>query len=176
MKALMDRPKPILTLVVKTLAQLYFGPQMSVRQIFTKARQVAPCLLLFEDVDSLVTDQVRSYFFNEVDGLEQNDGILMIASTNHRTDFIHQQISDLSSCFGKNADKVVVDKLDPGLSKRPSRFDRKYGFDNPSFDDRVRYCEYWGYVLASLLTYLLPPTPPFPIYFNPRAQSTNFFL
>ena len=82
MKALMARPKPITTLVVKTLAQRS-GPQMSVRQIFTKARQIAPCLLLFEDIDSLVTDQVRSYFFNEVDGLEDNEGILMIGSTNH---------------------------------------------------------------------------------------------
>jgi ATP-dependent 26S proteasome regulatory subunit len=27
---------------------------------------------------------------------------------------------------------VVVDELDPGLSKRPSRFDRKYLFDLPS--------------------------------------------
>lgn len=84
MKALMARPNPVPTLVVKTLAQRSFGPQKSVRQIFTKARQTAPCLLLFEDVDSLVTDQVRSYFFNEVDGLEDNDGILMIGSTNNR--------------------------------------------------------------------------------------------
>lgn len=82
MKALTARPKPVPTLVVKTLAQRS-GPQVSVRQIFTKARQQAPCLLLFEDVDSLVTDQVRSYFFNEVDGLEHNDGILMIGSTNN---------------------------------------------------------------------------------------------
>ena len=84
MKALLTRPKPVPTLVVKTLTQRS-GPQMSVRQIFTKARQTAPCLLLFEDVDSLVTDQVRSYFFNEVDGLEDNEGILMIGSTNHCT-------------------------------------------------------------------------------------------
>ena len=83
MKFLMARPKPVTTLVVKTLAQRS-GPQMSVRQIFTKARQTAPCLLLFEDVDSLVTDQVRSYFLNEVDGLENNEGILMIGSTNNR--------------------------------------------------------------------------------------------
>lgn len=79
----MAQPTPVPTLVVKTLAQRSFGPQMSVRQIFTKARQAAPCLLLFEDVDSLVTDQVRSYFFNEVDGLEDNEGILMIGSTNN---------------------------------------------------------------------------------------------
>lgn len=85
MKALTARPNPVPTLVVKTLAQRGHGPQMSVRQIFTKARQAAPCLLLFEDIDSLVTDQVRSYFFNEVDGLEDNQGILMIGSTNNCT-------------------------------------------------------------------------------------------
>ena len=84
MKALMSRSEPVPTLVVKTLAQRGFGPQMSVRQIFTKARQTAPCLLLFEDVDSLVTDQVRSYFFNELDGLEDNGGILMVGSTINR--------------------------------------------------------------------------------------------
>ena len=83
MKALQARPTPVPTLVVKTLEQRVWGPQMSVRQIFAKARQTAPCLLLFEDIDSLVTDEVRSYFFNEVDGLEDNDGILMIGSTNH---------------------------------------------------------------------------------------------
>jgi ATPase family associated with various cellular activities (AAA) len=83
MKALMARPQPVPTLYVKTLSQRSYGPQMSVRQIFVKARQTAPCLLLFEDVDSMVTDQVRSYFLNEVDGLEENDGILMIGSTNN---------------------------------------------------------------------------------------------
>ena len=84
MKSLGERAQPVPTLIVKTLAQRSFGPQMSIRQIFTKARQTTPCVLLFEDVDSLVTDQVRSYFFNEVDGLEDNEGILMIASTNNR--------------------------------------------------------------------------------------------
>lgn len=80
----MTRSDPIPTLYVKTLAQRGYSEQMSVRQIFKKARQTAPCLLLFEDVDSLVTEHVRSYFLNEVDGLEDNDGILMIGSTNNR--------------------------------------------------------------------------------------------
>ena len=97
MKALLTRPKPVPTLVVKTLAQRSHGPQMSVRQIFTKARQIAPCLLLFEDVDSLVTDQVRSYFFNEVDGLEDNEGILMIGSTNNCTSLTMElEMSEMS--------------------------------------------------------------------------------
>lgn len=60
--------------------------------IFNKARQFAPCYLVFEDLDSIVSDQVRSYFLNEVDGLKSNDGIFMIGSTNH------------------------LDRLDPGIA------------------------------------------------------------
>ena len=51
--------------------------------IFAKARQFAPCYLIFEDLDSLVTDSVRSYFLNEIDGLKSNDGIFIVGSTNH---------------------------------------------------------------------------------------------
>jgi hypothetical protein len=36
-----------------------------------------------------------------------------------------------------------VDRLDPGLSKRPSRFDRKYLFPLPSLAERTAYCEFW---------------------------------
>jgi transitional endoplasmic reticulum ATPase len=93
--------------------------QYAIRSIFTKARSMAPCLLIFEDLDSLVNDDIRSYFLNEVDGLESNDGILMIGSTNH------------------------LDKLDPAISKRPSRFDRKYHFKLPGTEERKGYAQYW---------------------------------
>lgn len=82
-KTLLMMPDPVPTLYVKTFEQQCHGPQQSVRQIFEKARRMAPCLLLFEDVDSLVKDDVRSYFLNQIDGLENNDGILMIGSTNN---------------------------------------------------------------------------------------------
>lgn len=36
-----------------------------------------------------------------------------------------------------------LDQLDPGLSSRPSRFDRKYLFPLPSDEERVLYCNYW---------------------------------
>ena len=36
-----------------------------------------------------------------------------------------------------------LDKLDPGLSSRPSRFDRKYLFPLPSEDERKLYCQFW---------------------------------
>ncbi|KAI9823491.1 MAG: hypothetical protein M1819_001345 [Sarea resinae] len=120
MKTLMARPEPIPTLFVKSLAQMSGIEQMSIEAIFSMARQTAPCMLLLEDIDSLISDEVRSDFLNELDGLEDNNGILVIGTTNH------------------------LDKLDPGLSKRPSRFDRKYRFNTPAFEQRQRYCQVWN--------------------------------
>ena len=86
------RQKPeVPTLYVRTLTS-YAGPEFSVRQIFAAARRYAPCYLVFEDLDTIVSDSVRSYFLNEVDGLKDNDGIFMVGSTNH------------------------LDRLDPGIS------------------------------------------------------------
>lgn len=42
-----------------------------------------------------------------------------------------------------------LDRLDPGLSKRPSRFDRKYLFPLPNQHERTLYCEYWRHKLES---------------------------
>jgi transitional endoplasmic reticulum ATPase len=36
-----------------------------------------------------------------------------------------------------------LDRLDPGISKRPSRFDRKYLFPNPNEEQRVKYAKFW---------------------------------
>lgn len=79
MKSLYGRSDPVPTLYVKSTPQ-----QWSISAIFARARATAPCLLVFEDLDTLVTPYLRSYFLNEVDGLESNDGILMIGSTNYR--------------------------------------------------------------------------------------------
>ena len=76
-------------------------------------------MLVLEDIETIVTPLTRSYFFNEVDGLGNNDGILMLASTN------------------------FLNRLDPGLSKRPSRFDRKYLFPLPNRHERELYAQYW---------------------------------
>jgi SpoVK/Ycf46/Vps4 family AAA+-type ATPase len=45
-----------------------------IEQIFALARSEAPCLLIFEDIDTIVTATTRAYFFNEVDGVANNDG------------------------------------------------------------------------------------------------------
>jgi transitional endoplasmic reticulum ATPase len=118
MHKLYDREVPVPTLYVKTLAS-FAPPEFSLGEIFLKARQEAPCYLVFEDLDSVVSDQVRSFFLNEVDGLSRNDGIFVVGCTNH------------------------LELLDPGISKRPSRFDRKYLFPNPSETQREQYCHYW---------------------------------
>ncbi|OTB01277.1 hypothetical protein M426DRAFT_323553 [Hypoxylon sp. CI-4A] len=124
MHQLYSREDPVPTLYVRTLTS-FAGPESSINQIFTKARQLAPCYLVFEDLDTIVSDNVRSYFLNEVDGLKSNDGIFMIGSTNH------------------------LDRLDPGISKRPSRFDRKYLFPDPDLDQRIAYSKYWQLKLSS---------------------------
>ena len=114
LKALMhtvqERKQPVVTLYVKSAPYPWH-----IRQVFQMARSMTPCMLVLEDIDTIVTKNTRSYFFNEVDGLENNDGILMIATTNH------------------------LDGLDPGLSKRPSRFDRKYLFPLPNKGERAQY-------------------------------------
>ena len=109
-----QRNPPIPTLYVKAAVATYY-----IRSMFQFARQMSPCLLILEDIETIVTPSTRSYFFNEVDGLENNDGILMVASTNY------------------------LERLDPGLTKRPSRFDRKYLFPLPNEQERLLYTEYW---------------------------------
>lgn len=54
------------------LHKAYGGPEKAIRDIFKKAREMAPCLLILEDLDSLINDQNRSFFLNELDGLESN--------------------------------------------------------------------------------------------------------
>lgn len=114
-----DEGGEVPSLYVKCFETKCQTPQYAIRTIFAKAREMSPCLLIFEDLDSLVSDDIRSYFLNEVDGLESNDGILMIGSTNH------------------------LNRLDPAISKRPSRFDRKYHFEIPGVAERRAYAGYW---------------------------------
>jgi SpoVK/Ycf46/Vps4 family AAA+-type ATPase len=53
-----------------TIPSLYVKSAKStydIRAIFQQARYMSPCLLIFEDIDTVVTQSTRSYFFNEVD-------------------------------------------------------------------------------------------------------------
>ena len=45
------------------------GPEFGVQEIYDHARANSPCVLVIEDLDSLLTSTVRSYFLNELDGI-----------------------------------------------------------------------------------------------------------
>ncbi|MGE0791337.1 MAG: AAA family ATPase [Sandaracinaceae bacterium] len=103
-------------------------PQVGIKEVFDRARRQAPCLLVLEDLDALVTPDSRSFFLNELDGFATNSGIVTIGSTNH------------------------PERLDPALLDRPSRFDRKYYFALPETADRARYIGLWNAKLADGLS------------------------
>jgi hypothetical protein len=103
-------------------------PQAGVSMVFERARQTTPCLLVLEDLDSLVGPHNRSFFLNELDGFASNEGIVVLATTNH------------------------PERLDSAILERPSRFDRKYTFALPGPAERESYIRLWNTSLESALT------------------------
>jgi AAA+ superfamily predicted ATPase len=90
--------------------------QDAITAIFERARKLAPCLLAFEDIDGLVNETNRTMFLNELDGFQNNEGLLIIASSNH------------------------PERIDEALLKRPSRFDRVFHIGLPGPAERKEYC------------------------------------
>ena len=113
------------SLYVQSLSHQYYTAEQMWQQVFDRARGLRPCVLVLEDLDSLVTDENRSFFLNQLDGFEQNHGLIVLATTNH------------------------PDRIDPAIIDRPSRFDRKYHFNLPSFAERMNYLKNWQEQLAS---------------------------
>jgi transitional endoplasmic reticulum ATPase len=85
------------------LMSKYIGEsERGVREVFRKARQASPCILFFDEFDSLVperglgrdsqaTERVISQFLTELDGLEELKGVIVLAATN-RKDLIDSAI------------------------------------------------------------------------------------
>lgn len=112
------------SLYVQSLSHQYFTPEQMWHKVFDRARGLRPCVLVLEDLDSLVTDENRSFFLNQLDGFEQNHGLIVLATTNH------------------------PDRIDSAIIDRPSRFDRKYHFDLPTMNERSEYLGSWQQHLA----------------------------
>ncbi|MDD1775066.1 MAG: CDC48 family AAA ATPase [Methanobacterium sp.] len=97
--------------------------EKGVREVFRKARQTAPTVIFFDEIDSMastragsgsdsgVTQRVVNQLLTEIDGLEELQDVAVIAATNR------------------------ADMLDPALI-RPGRFDRHIKVDAP--DDKGR--------------------------------------
>jgi len=92
----------------------------SMAEVFKRARMVAPCLVVLEDLDSMIDDKSRAFLLNELDGFRPNTGVVVLATTNH------------------------PEKLDAAILDRPSRFDRKYYFTLPSNAERFSYIRKWN--------------------------------
>ncbi len=106
-------------LYVKSFSSQHADDHHNIRSVFAQARETAPCILVLEDLDSLVTDHNRSFFLNELDGFAANTGVVTIAWTNY------------------------PERLDPAILARPSRFDRKYHVGLPGAAERLAYLELW---------------------------------
>jgi SpoVK/Ycf46/Vps4 family AAA+-type ATPase len=107
-------------LYVKAFKAEYESDQENIGRVFARARTSTPCLLVLEDLDSMIDDKSRSFFLNELDGFESNTGVVVIGTTNH------------------------PEKLDTAILDRPSRFDRKYRFDLPGPLERAEYMKLWN--------------------------------
>jgi len=84
LKALLNASPGVPCLYVKSFKADYRGTdQDNIRKVFGRARACAPCLLVLEDLDSLIDDENRSFFLNELDGFADNAGIVTLATTNH---------------------------------------------------------------------------------------------
>jgi len=79
------------------LISKYVGEsERGVREVFKKAKQASPCILFFDEIDSLVpsrglgggdsqtTERVISQFLTELDGLEELKGVIILAATNRK--------------------------------------------------------------------------------------------
>ncbi|NDB46924.1 MAG: AAA family ATPase [Nitrososphaeria archaeon] len=107
------------TLIAKALAKMtesnfisVKGPELlskwvgesekGVREIFRKARQAAPCIIFFDEIDALVprrgsgdtthvSENVVSQILTEIDGLEELNDVLIVGATN-RLDIVDEAL------------------------------------------------------------------------------------
>lgn len=107
------------------LLSKYIGEsERAVREVFHKAKQAAPCLLFFDEIDALVprrgsgasdagvSERVVGQFLAELDGVEKLTGVLVLAATNR------------------------PDMVDPALL-RPGRFDIVVEIPLPDEQERL---------------------------------------
>ena len=99
--------------------------EKGIREVFRKARQAAPCLIFFDEIDAIaptrgggfgdsnVTERVISQLLTELDGLEILTNVVVIAATNR------------------------PDIIDPALL-RPGRFDRLLYVSPPDRESRLQ--------------------------------------
>ena len=106
------------------LLNAYFGgSEANVRDLFDKARSASPCILFFDEMDSIArargsgsgsdtSDRVINQILSEIDGIGSGKTLFIIGATNR------------------------PDILDPGIM-RPGRLDQLIYIPLPDYDSRV---------------------------------------
>jgi transitional endoplasmic reticulum ATPase len=98
--------------------------ERGVREVFRRARQAAPCVIFFDEIDalaptrgmggdSMVTERVVSQLLTELDGIQSLNGVVVLAATNR------------------------IDMVDPALV-RPGRFDKTISIPLPNKEARAQ--------------------------------------
>jgi len=122
--------------------------EKAIREIFRKARMTAPCIVFFDEIDSIapkrgdmkgVTDTMVNQLLTEMNGIEEIKNVFVIAATNR------------------------PDILDPALL-RPGRFDRLIYVPEPNKEMRKK-----------ILEVLLRKTPKKSLDLDYLADKTEWF-
>ena len=101
--------------------------ERGIREVFRRARQSSPCVIFFDELDSIaplrgvsgdsqVSERVVSQLLTELDGIQSLDGVLVLAATNR------------------------IDMIDPALI-RSGRFDKLLYIGQPEKDAREKILE-----------------------------------
>lgn len=101
--------------------------ERAVREIFKRARQAAPCIIFFDEIDAIapvrgarlndgISDRIVAQLLTEMDGVESARGLILVAATNR------------------------PEMVDPALV-RPGRFDLKIRIGRPNPESRRQILE-----------------------------------
>ncbi|HTU80739.1 MAG TPA: ATP-dependent zinc metalloprotease FtsH [Candidatus Acidoferrales bacterium] len=121
---------PFLSISGSDFVEMFVGVGASrVRDLFDQAKKSAPCIVFIDEIDAVgrqrgaglggghdEREQTLNQLLVEMDGFDQNTGVILIAATNR------------------------ADVLDPALL-RPGRFDRQVVVDRPDFRGREKILE-----------------------------------
>jgi len=131
--------------------------ERGIREIFKRARQSSPCVIFFDEIDSIapirgggaetqVTERVVSQLLTELDGMQEMHGVVVLAATNR------------------------ADMIDPALL-RPGRFDKIIQIPLPDKESRKKILE----INAAEIPFEIDPNSPDYVNFNKLAEATDGF-